>query len=79
MQPADEADADARGWLREALVLGLAVAVATGGVLVWAVGTWWVAVLGALGAAAVVTVATWVARSVPGPDSPSAGTSTVDR
>ena len=74
-----ESHDDAGGWRREALVFGLAVAGATGGVLVWAMGIWWVALLGALGAAAVVAAATWVARSVPGPDSPSAGAPRVDR
>lgn len=55
-------------WWREAVVFGLVGAIATGAVLRWAVGGWWVALLGGLAAAAVVTVATRVARSVPAPE-----------
>jgi len=57
-----------RPWWREAVVFAVAGAVATGAVLTWAVGEWWVAVIGAIGAAAVVVASTWVARSVPAPE-----------
>lgn len=61
-------DHPTRPWWRETVVFAVAGAVASGSVLRWAVGEWWVAVLGAIGAAAVVVVATWVARSVPAPE-----------
>lgn len=68
-----------RPWLRDGLVLAAVGALTTGLVLAWAVGTWWVAVLGGIGAAVVVLGASWVARSVPGPDAPPDAAPKVDR
>ncbi|NTW40326.1 MAG: hypothetical protein HGA44_10645 [Cellulomonadaceae bacterium] len=67
--PVPEADdhlRTSRPPLRDVLVLALVAGIATGGVTAWAGAQVWAAVLGAVGAAAVVLVASWVATTVPG-------------
>jgi len=48
-------------------VLALAAAVGTGAVMVWAGAPTGAALLGAIGSAAIVLIAEWVARTVPRP------------
>ncbi len=76
---AEPTTAPPRPWLRDGLVLGAVAAVTAGLVLAWAVGTWWVAVLGGAGAGVVSLAAAWVARTVPGPDTPPGAAPKVDR
>ncbi|MGV8967260.1 MAG: hypothetical protein ACOH2F_13390 [Cellulomonas sp.] len=49
------------------IVLALAAAVGTGAVMAWSGASTGAALLGAIGSAAVVLIAAWLAGTVPGP------------
>lgn len=52
------------------VVLAAAAAVGTGAVMAWAGASTTAALLGAIGSAAVVVLAAWLARTTPGPPTP---------